>query len=278
MGIIAAGVDVGSSSTKVVIVDGRCRIVSYSIISYITMPDGFTFKGAAEDGMKEALQSAGLSNGEVSFAVSTGLGKGQVAFADQTASEITCRALGTKALLPEVHTILDIGGQSSNVIYLNDDGSVAEVVKKDKCMSGTCRCAAGTGYFLAAVAAALQVDWQELGELSLHSKTTIEIGDICTMPAGAEVVSLYKQGSDRADIAAAAHRYVARRIAGMVELFGVRESVGMIGGVAKNAGICKALEEKLHTTILIPEEPQIADAYGAAIIAAEQLKNAQACG
>lgn len=275
---ITAGVDVGSQSIKVVIVDNRYKILSFSILRYDIMQSGFTYKDVAKNGMREALQTAGLSLDDIGFVISTGLGKAQVDYARQTALEITCRARGTKALLPQVRTVLDIGSQDSNVIYLNDDGSVSQLVKKNKCMSGDCKCAAGTGYFLASVAATLQVDWRELGELWFNSKNILEISDVCTISAGSEVTSLFIQGFDKADIAAAAHRYVAKRIASLLEPFGVREKVCMIGGVAKNAGLRRAVEEKLHIPILISEEPQIADAYGAAIIAGEQLKIIHSCG
>lgn len=266
MTIIAAGVDVGSLCTKVVIVADQHRILSYSI-----MRSGFIFKDAAEDGMNEALKSAGLSLDNIGFVVSTGYGRGHVKFADKEVTEITCHARGAKTFLPQIHTIIDIGGQDSKVIYVNDNGGVTKFTMNDKC-------AAGTGRFLEVMAGALQVNLHELGELWFRSRKPVEVSSMCTVFAESEAISLFAQGYDKADIAAAVQRSIARRISGLVGQYGVQESVGMTGGVAKNVGVRKALEERLRTKILTPEDPQIAGAYGAAIIAADHLKSVQACG
>ena len=253
----AAGVDVGSLCTKVVIVDDRHKILSYSIVR-----SGFIFKDAAEDGMNEALKSAGLTPGDIGYTVSTGYGRSHVQFADKEVTEITCHARGAKAFLPQIQTIIDIGGRDSKVIYVNECGGVTKFTMNDKC-------AAGTGRFLEVMAGALQVNLPELGELWFRSRKPVEVSSMCTVFAESEAISLFARGYDKADIAAAVQRSIARRISGLVGQYGVQESVGMTGGVAKNVGVRKALEERLRTPVFTPEEPQIAGAYGAAIIAAE---------
>lgn len=260
---IAAGIDIGSICTKAVIIDDQGRILAYSIIR-----SGFVFKKAAADCLNEALQSAGLSLSDVGYIVSTGYGRSHVEFAGKEVTEITCHARGAKTLLPEIHTIIDIGGQDSKVIYVDDNGAVTKFVMNDKC-------AAGTGRFLEVMAVALQVDLPELGDLWFRSKKLVEVSSMCTVFAESEAISLFAQGYDKADIAAAVQRSVARRVSGLVGQYGVQESVCMTGGVAKNMGVRKALEDRLRTAILVSEEPQIAGAYGAAIIAADQLKRSQ---
>lgn len=262
MSSIVAGVDVGSLCTKVVIMDIQGKILSSSILR-----SGFVFKDAAEDCMDEALKSCGLVLKDIGFIVSTGYGRASVGFSNKEVTEITCHGRGAKKLFPRTHTIIDIGGQDSKIIYVNEEGNVAKFVMNDKC-------AAGTGRFLEVMSGALQVDLHELGQLWFHSRKSVEVSSVCTVFAESEVISLFARGYDKADIAAALQRAIARRIAGLVGQYGVQESVVMTGGVAKNVGVQKALEEKLGTTIHVPEEPQIVGAYGAAIIAAEQLSMA----
>ncbi|MGV8058016.1 MAG: acyl-CoA dehydratase activase [Smithellaceae bacterium] len=260
MSSITAGVDIGSLCTKVVIIDDQRKILASNIIR-----SGYVFKDAAVKGMNEALESAGLKLSDIDFIVSTGYGRSHVEFSNKEVTEITCHARGAKALLPQVTTIIDIGGQDSKVIYVNDDGGVAKFAMNDKC-------AAGTGRFLEVMAVALQVDLPELGELWFRSTKNVEVSSMCTVFAESEAISLFAQGYDKADIAAGVQRAIARRVSGLVGKYGVLGNVGMTGGVAKIAGVRKALEEALRATIHISEDPQIAGAYGAAIIADDQLK------
>ncbi|MBI1987866.1 MAG: 2-hydroxyglutaryl-CoA dehydratase [Nitrospinae bacterium] len=255
---IYAGIDVGSLCTKVVILDAGRNVLSSHILR-----SGGHYQGAAEAAFSGALESAGLRIKEISFLVSTGYGRARVTFSDTHVTEITCHARGAKHLFPHVHTVIDIGGQDSKVIYVNDEGRPKNFVMNDKC-------AAGTGRFLEVMAGALEVSLQEMAELSFHAQGESEVSNMCTVFAESEVISLLAQGTEKADIAAAIFRSIARRITGLVGKLGLKEPVVMTGGVAKNPGMVRALEEKLRTTLLIPPEPQIMGAYGAALIAAEQ--------
>lgn len=259
MPLVVAGVDVGSLCTKTVLMDTAGKVLSYNIIR-----SGSVYRGAAEVSMGQALESAALALSDIAYIVSTGYGRAKVDFAHVEITEITCHARGAKYLFPQVHTVIDIGGQDSKVIYVNDEGHATNFVMNDKC-------AAGTGRFLEVMAEALEVDLDDIGQFWFQSQKEIDVSSMCTVFAESEVISLFAEGEDKADIAAALHRAIARRITGMVGQLGIRERVAMTGGVAKNVGVVQALQQKLETTLLVPEEPQIVGAWGAALIAAERV-------
>lgn len=259
---IVAGVDIGSLTAKVLLMDGSPEggIVSFSIVR-----SGGAFRKAMDQAMDEALASAGLERKDIRRAVSTGYGREIVPFSNGVVTEITCHARGAKHLFPDVHTLIDIGGQDSKVIGIDERGGVSDFVMNDKC-------AAGTGRFLEVMATALDVEIGKLGELSLRSEKQVKVSSMCTVFAESEVVSLLSKECGKADIAAGIHDAIARRIAGMVGQVGMREKVAMVGGVAKNSGVVRSLEKMLGTTFRIPGEPQITGALGAAIIAREQCQ------
>jgi len=256
--MVVAGIDIGSVCTKTVLLDDNLRIVSFSILR-----SGSLFEGAAENSLNEALRLSGLNRGDIAYTIATGYGRVKVPFADAQITEITCHARGAHSVFPEARTVIDIGGQDSKAISLGQEGHVSSFVMNDKC-------AAGTGRFLEVMAGVLEVDLEEMAGMSLHSKEQLEISSMCTVFAETEVVSLLANGCQRADIAQGLYLAVARRITGMVGQVGLRERVAMTGGVAKNAGVVRALQGKLGTTLLISDEPQIAGALGAAIIASQR--------
>ena len=262
MGAIVAGIDVGSLTTKALLMDAaeKRKILSFRIIR-----SGGAFRTAADGAVEEALKLAGLQLKDIRHAVSTGYGREIVGFSNSRVTEITCHARGAKHLLPEAHTVIDIGGQDSKVIRLDDRGGVENFTMNDKC-------AAGTGRFLEVMASALEVEIGKLGELSAQSKQQVKVSSMCTVFAESEVISLLSKECSKADIAAAIHDAIARRIMGMVSQLGLRQKVVMVGGVAKNSGVVRSLERMLGTTFLIPEEPQITGALGAALIAAERCQ------
>jgi len=253
-----AGVDVGSLCTKAVIIDGGGGLISHSIVR-----SGGFYEGAAEAAIKETLVSAGLQQKDLSCIISTGYGRARVSFSHDHVTEISCHARGAKWLFPDIHTIIDIGGQDSKVIYVNDEGRPKNFVMNDKC-------AAGTGRFLEVMAGALEISLAEMAEMSFHSQEEMEVSNMCTVFAESEVISLLAQGSEKSDIAGAIFRSIARRVTGLVGKLGLKEPAAMTGGVAKNRGMVRALEKKLRATLLIPPDPQIMGAYGAALIATEQ--------
>jgi predicted CoA-substrate-specific enzyme activase len=240
---ITAGVDVGAATAKTVIVaDGK-------ILSYAVIPTGDSVARAAENVTRAALEQAGLSKTDLSFVISTGYGRNGVAFANKAVTEIICHAKGVNFLIPAARTVIDIGGQDSKVIGVREDGTVRDFVMNDKC-------AAGTGRFLEVMAGVLGLDIKEMGSISLTSKKPCSISSTCTIFAETEMVSLRADGRTREDIVAGIHR---------------AEQVVFTGGVAKNLGVKSALEAGIGLPILIPEEPQIVGALGAALIARREL-------
>ena len=260
--MLAAGVDVGSLYTKVVIVDAKGEVVVSNIIR-----SGVNYRGAAKAGWEEALAMGELQADDIGYVLSTGYGRRLVSFANGEMTEITCHAKAAKRLFPDISLIVDIGGQDSKVIRVRDNGDVENFLMNDKC-------AAGTGRFLEVMATALEVELSNLGALSFQSKREVEVSSVCTVFAETEVISLLAEGCDRADIAAAIHRSIAKRVMGMVRQLqrDSSETVEMTGGGAKNEGVVRALEHHLGATVYVAPEPQIMGAWGAALIAFERAE------
>lgn len=258
--MIVGGCDVGSATGKAVVMkDGE--IVSYIIIPSTTKPEV-----TARTVMDETLKKAGLSSLEdLGYIVGTGYGRLKVPFANENVSEITCHARGAQWLCPTVRTVVDIGGQDCKVMSMDDEGKVIEFVMND-------RCAAGTGRFFEAMARALDCGLEGLSSLSLQSQNPATITSQCSVFAESEVITLVNEGIELADIAAGLHNSIAGRLNSMVRKVGLVEDVALTGGCAKNEGLAKALEEKLGVSVKkLPQDPQIAGAIGAALIAREKL-------
>lgn len=256
---VVAGIDVGSLSAEVVLLEGE------RLLGYVILPTGSNSKTAAERALEAALEKTGLTRQAVRYIIATGYGRISVPFADKRVTEITCHGRGAYHLLPGARTVIDIGGQDSKVIRLNDRGTVVDFAMNEKC-------AAGTGRFLEVMAQALEVELEEMGALGLAAARPVPISSMCTVFAESEVVSLIAQGLPREEIARGLHEAIADRTAGLAYRVGLEERVIMTGGVAKNSGVVRCLEEKLKTSIYIPPEPQIAGALGAALLAAAEMQ------
>ncbi len=256
----AVGVDIGSLTAKSVVVDADARITSYKVIQGKIVDEA-----AAVASLEQALEDAHLSRPQVDLLVTTGYGRNMVSFGDKTITEISCHARGARYLNADVRTVIDIGGQDSKVIVLDGGGSVVNFAMNDKC-------AAGTGRFLEVMAGALDVPLEEMGALSLKSKSSAQISSICTVFAESEVISMKARGRSKLDIISGIHEAIGRRMHSMINQAGVTPPVMMSGGVAKNVGVVRALERLLKTEIIVPPEPQIAGALGAALFALDALK------
>ena len=230
------------------------------IASYAIVPTLSSSEAAAKSAYEQALVCAGLTARDVTNVVATGYGRASIDFASKTVTEITCHAIGARRLFAEAKTVIDIGGQDSKVIRLADDGRVEDFAMNDKC-------AAGTGRFLEVMARSLDTDLQSLGRLSALSSQDVRISSTCTVFAESEVVALVAKGAAKEDIIRGLHRSVAERIYAMVARLRAEPPFVMTGGVAKNSGVVAALEERLGAKLLVPEEPQIVGALGAAIVA-----------
>jgi len=255
---LALGLDIGSLSTEAVII-GPEEILGYSIVA-----TGSSIKRAIESSLASALRQAGVGRSRVSAVVATGYGRSNLPFPARQVTEITCHARGAGHLFPGTRTVIDLGGQDSKVIVLDNQGRVADFVMNDKC-------AAGTGRFLEVMAGALETSLEEMGLLSLRAKKRATISSMCTVFAESEVISLIAQGVSREEILGGIHDSIAARIYRMAKRLSVEGEITFTGGVAKNPGMVEALRRRFKTPINLPGEPQIVGALGAALIAMDSL-------
>ncbi|RLI32760.1 2-hydroxyglutaryl-CoA dehydratase [Candidatus Bathyarchaeota archaeon] len=256
---IVAGIDAGSTTTKALILDSTGKILSYHILN-----TGSAYWETVKECLSKALEASNLNWSNLNYVVATGYGRKLVNFANLELTEISCCAYGVAKVFPEVRMIIDIGGQDSKIIHVDRDGFVINFVLNDKC-------AAGTGRFLELIACSLGIPVEDLGKLAIRSTKIIEVSNVCAVFAESEVVSLRAAGADKADIVAGVCRAIARRIVGFVGQIGLKTPIVVCGGVAKNLGVIRALEEKLNTKVLVPREPQLMSALGAAIRGLEEL-------
>lgn len=248
------GIDIGSLTTKVVLVDRNG-----SILGRATGRTGYSGREVAARLLAGLLAETGGDNKDIGVTVATGYGR-VTCPADREMSEITCQARGIAHLFKDAGTVIDIGGQDSKVIRLLPGGKVADFAMNDKC-------AAGTGRFLEVMAGALEVDVKELGALAGEARESCPISSICTVFAESEVVSHIAAGRTKPDIVAGVCRSVASRVAALTARTGLESGVVFTGGVARNRGVVNALAEQLNCRLLVPEEPEITAALGAALFA-----------
>ena len=255
--IYTLGIDIGSTASKcVMLADGK-EIVAKSLISVGAGTSG------PQRAISEVLEQAGKSKDEMAFVLATGYGRNS----DAQMSELSCHAKGATFLFPQVHTVVDIGGQDVKILQV-ENGVMTNFVMNDKC-------AAGTGRFLDVMARVLEVKVQDLGMLGAQSTKQVEISSTCTVFAESEVISQLSMGTDKRDIINGIHRSVASRVAGLAHRVGIRDQVVMTGGVAQNSGVVKALEEALGHEVHISPLTQYNGALGAALFAYQKYQKAQ---
>ena len=256
-----AGIDSGSASTDVAILGPDRELVSWAVV-----PTGAGAAAGAGRALSEALQKAGLEEKDLDRIISTGYGRDAIGKSDAAVTEITCHARGAHYLNPAARTVIDIGGQDSKVIRIDETGAVQNFVMNDKC-------AAGTGRFLEMMARTMELSMDEMDALGQKWKEEVTISSMCTVFAESEVVSLIARNTAPADIIHGLNLAVAARTAALVRRAGGGESCIMTGGVARNKGIVRALEEKLETAIWVSEYAQLCGAIGAALIAKDENIN-----
>lgn len=254
-----AGIDIGSTMTKVVIKNEQ-------ILSSVIGPTGAEHRRLASRVMEEALRRAGLSFEQITYVVATGYGRINVPFADKQITEITCHSRGVSWIFPTARTIVDIGGQDAKGIKVLN-GKVVDFVMNDKC-------AAGTGRFLEVISETLGVKLEDIGALSLHSTKPEKISSTCTVFAEQEVVSRMAEGAHLNDILAGIHEAIASRVYSMVERLKIEKDVVLTGGGAKNVGLQAALRNRFGFPVLVPPEPLLTGAIGAAILAEHMAREA----
>lgn len=261
--MLTMGVDIGSTSSKAVVLEDGVNIRTYQLIPLGTGTSG------PEQVYESALKSAGVTREEIDRLIVTGYGRLSFTHADKQISEVSCHAQGVHFLFPNVRTVIDIGGQDIKAMSLGPTGMLVNFVMNDKC-------AAGTGRFLDVMAKVLDVKTEDLGDISTLSTKEVAISNTCTVFAESEVISKLSSNEAVPDIVAGIHRSVAKRVAGLTLRVGVTPDVAMSGGVALNRGVVTALEKELNTSILVSEHCQFAGAIGAAVIGWNELNKAKA--
>lgn len=253
--MITVGIDIGSITAKgALLIDGKVMGTKVAFTGYNSEQAG---RSVFEDLLKEHA----IEESDVDKVVSTGYGRNNAQFSDKSITEITCHGAGAVFQNSEVRTIIDIGGQDSKSVAIDQDGKVKDFAMNDKC-------AAGTGRFLEVMARALEVNLDDFGTLSLQAFAPSKISSLCTVFAESEVISLISKGEYRENIMAGIHESIASRVSALAKRVGIIEPVMMTGGVAKNVGVVKALEEKLNLSIVVADAPQENGAIGAAVLAA----------
>lgn len=253
------GFDIGSTSSKVVILNGEGDVVSRQVVGLGTGSSG------PQKVLASALGEAGIDHDDIDFTVATGYGRTRCEFADKNISEISCHAKGVAAEIPGVRTIVDIGGQDAKAIFLDSKGRVEQFFMNDKC-------AAGTGRFLEVMARVLETSVSDMAVLGAMATEIAPVSSTCTVFAESEVISLLSNGIQRENIIAGVHQSVATKAASLVSRGPARDPIVMSGGVAQNAGVVEALERELCRLITVAPNSQTVGAYGAAVYALEEAK------
>lgn len=255
--MITMGIDIGSTSSKAVIMEDGNRVLAKHVVQLGIGTDG------PENAYKAALEQACLIRENIDCILATGYGRMTFPEADCQSSELVCHGKGMHYLIPGIHTVVDIGGQDAKVLQINDHGALQTFVMNDKC-------AAGTGRFLDVMAKVLNVKVWELGKISFQAKKELHISNVCTVFAESEVISHLAAGESIPDIVAGIHRSVAKRVAGLGNRIGFRSDIAMSGGVALNQGVVAAMEREVKCEVKTHPDAQLAGAYGAALIAYEK--------
>ena len=256
----AAGVDVGSTQTKAVIMDEHRRIVARALID-----TGANVVAAAENAYVEALRNSGLEEQQVEYIVGTGYGRYRVTFGNTQVTEISCHGRGAVHVFPATRTVLDMGGQDTKAIRVSPAGEIHDFCMNDKC-------AAGTGRFLGAAAAALEIPLGDLGSTALTARKPVRISTTCTVFAESEVLSWLGKGKAIEDILLGVHQSIGSRSIGLLRRVGVEEQLTFTGGVARNVGMVDALQAVLGRRVNVSAEAHFNGALGAAFFALERAE------
>jgi predicted CoA-substrate-specific enzyme activase len=256
----AAGVDVGSTQTKAVLVDEDGKIVARALTD-----TGANVVQAAQTAFEQALESAGLEEREVEYVIGTGYGRYKVTFGNAQVTEISCHGRGAVHMFPGTRTVVDMGGQDTKAIRVSDDGEILDFCMNDKC-------AAGTGRFLGAASSALDIPLDELGPTALTGERPVKISTTCTVFAESEVLSWLGKGKKIQDILLGVHQSIAARSAGLLRRVGIEDQVTFTGGVAKNSAMVSTLRDRLGLELNVSDESHFMGALGAALFALDHVR------
>ncbi len=259
--VYAAGVDVGSTQTKAVIIDDTLQIVGRALVD-----TGASVTLAAENAYRAALEDGDIHEEEegVGFIVGTGYGRYKVTFGDAQTTEISCHGRGAVHMFPNTHTVVDMGGQDTKAIRVSPNGEIVDFVMNDKC-------AAGTGRFLGAAATALDIPLGELGPTALQSERPVKISTTCTVFADSEILSWLGKGKKVEDILMGVHRSVVSRALSLMRRVGIEQEVTFTGGVANNLGMVEVLNEQLGFQVNVSPDSHFMGALGGALFAMDRI-------
>jgi len=254
------GIDIGSAFSKGIVLGSEKPLGSFECLS------GGDFKLTAEKIRDELLAGAGISDKDISRTVATGFGSKLVAFADEARPDIVCLAKSVSSLLPSVKTVIDVGDLYTKVIRIDGEGRVYKFL-----LSG--KCAGGSGRILQIIAKVLRVKVEDIGKLSLNSKKRVDFNTGCAVFSESEAISRIAEGANKEDLLAGLHRALAAQINSLVERIGEEQEVAMVGGCARDEGLVEALRKIRNHDILVPENPHLMGALGAALLAMENWEN-----
>ncbi|MFZ0821882.1 MAG: acyl-CoA dehydratase activase [Candidatus Acidiferrales bacterium] len=258
---IAAGVDVGSTQTKAVILSDTDGI---KILARALVDTGANVQKAAERAFDKCCAEAGFETVNVGYVVGTGYGRYKISFGNAQMTEISCHAKGAHFLCPGTRTVIDMGGQDSKAISVGPNGEVLDFVMNDKC-------AAGTGRFLANAAEVMGIGLDEIGPLSLRATRPVKIATVCTVFVESDILSYLAQGKKGEDILGGVHLAIAKRTVSLARRLNIEPEIMMTGGVAHNIGMVRALEEVLGRKMEISPDAHFMGALGAALFAIDKL-------
>jgi len=256
--IYSGGVDVGSTQTKAIILDENRHIVGRALIN-----TGAFVTQAADRAFREACENAGVSADQVAYVVGTGYGRYKVTFGNAQITEISCHARGANLLFPKTRTVIDMGGQDAKGIRVDENGAVKDFVMNDKC-------AAGTGRFLSNAAETVGISLDEIGPISLKAKKQVRLSTVCAVFVESDIMSYLAEGKTVEDILGGVHSAIAARTIALVRRVGIEPEVAFTGGVSRNVGMVKALEEKLGFPVNVCDDSHFIGAIGAAVFALER--------
>ena len=255
----SAGVDVGSTQTKAIVLNEAREIVGRALTD-----TGANVTMAAQKAFQQALDSASLSDSDVEYVIGTGYGRYKVTFGNKQITEISCHGRGAVHLFPKTHTVIDMGGQDSKAIRVSSEGEIVDFCMNDKC-------AAGTGRFLGAASVALGIPLAELGQTALKADKAVRISTTCTVFAESELLSWLGKGKKVEEILWGVHLSMASRSIGLLRRVGIEDEISFTGGVAKNIGMIQALEQGLGKKINVSPDSHFMGALGAALFAMDHI-------
>jgi predicted CoA-substrate-specific enzyme activase len=257
--MVTMGIDIGSASSKVVILKDGADVAAWSVVQFGTGSTG------PKRALDQALEQAKIALDDIAFIMATGYGRNSCEWSGNQMSEISCHARGIFHLIPSARTIIDIGGQDAKAIRLGEGGMVNQFAMNEKC-------AAGTGRFLEVMARVLEVKLEEMEAWHDKAASPASISSTCTVFAESEVISQLSKGTSKADIIAGVHVSVASRACSLARRVGLEMDVVMSGGVAQNSGVVKSISDELSVEVKVAPNPQIIGALGASLYAYDNAK------